>query len=129
MVRRLSVALAVLLFAAACSILPGGGRRGRAAVPRDSIFVYTVNENYYDVRIHAVYDGGQRHAVGTIPGNGGRAWAGLPWEPRSVEFSVFLVTAGTTYLSQPFDLAAGDSIELRVPLNISMSGMFRRVRN
>jgi hypothetical protein len=46
-----------------------------------------------------------------------------------VEFSVFLVTAGTTYMSPSFDLAAGDSIELRVPLNMAMSGFFRRVRN
>ena len=129
MVRRLSLAIVVVLLGAACSMLPGGARRGRAGVPRDSIFVHTVNENYYDARIHAVYDGGQRHSLGTVSGNGGRARAGLPWEPRSVEFSVFLITAGTTYRSHPFDLAAGDSIELRVPLNISMSGMFRRVRN
>ena len=110
-------------------MLPGGGKGARGGMPRDSILVFAVNENYYDARIHAVYDGGQRLSVGTVAGNGGRARVALPWEPRAVEFSVFLVTAGTTYMTPPFDLAAGDSIELRVPLNITSSGFFRRVRN
>ena len=128
MVRLIAFAIAVALLAG-CSVLPGGAGRGRAGVPRDSIVVYTVNENYYDARIHAIYDGGQRLSVGTVAGNGGRSRIALPWQPRAVEFSVFLVTAGTTYLSPPFDLSAGDSIELRVPLNITSSGFFRRVRD
>ena len=129
MFRRISFEIAAVWIGAACSILPGGSRAGRVGVPRDSVFVFAVNENYYDARIHAVYEGGRRHSVGTIAGNGGRTVIGLPWEPRAVEFSVFLITAGTTYRTHPFDLAAGDSIELRVPLNISVSGLFRRVRN
>lgn len=121
----IALLLATVLLADGCSVLPRGGRPG---MPRDSIVVFAFNENYYAARIHAIYDGGQRLSMGTVAGNGGRARIALPWEPRAVEFSVFLVTAGTTYLSSSFELAAGDSIELRVPLNISTSGLFRRVR-
>ena len=35
----------------------------------DSVFVEVVNDNYYDARIHVVYDGGGRFTLGTVPGN------------------------------------------------------------
>ena len=125
--HRTAFAIAAVLLGAACSMLPGGARVGRAGIPRDSILVHVLNENYYEARIHAVYEGAERHSLGTVPGNGGRARVAFPWQPRAVEFAVFFITAGTTYRSDPFDISPGDSVELRVPQNISTSGFFRRV--
>jgi hypothetical protein len=125
MPRHITTAIAFVLFGAACAILPGG-RKGQTAGTQ-SIMVDVLNENYYDARIHAVYDGGHRRSLGTIAGNGGRARIALPWEPRALVFEVFLVTAGATYVSHPVDVVADESVELRVPLKIAASGFFRRV--
>jgi hypothetical protein len=51
----------------------------------------------------------------------------LAWEPRALVFDVLLVTDGATYVSHPVDVAPGESVEVRVPSNISESGFFRRV--
>ena len=93
----------------------------------DSIVVNVLNENYYDARIHAIYDGGQRRSLGTIAGNGGQMRVALGWEPRALLFEVSLVTDGSTYVSDPVDVPAGQSIDIRVPSNIRESGFFRRV--
>jgi hypothetical protein len=115
----------VLLIGVACA---RSGNRIAGQAARESILVNVLNENYYDARVHAVYVGGQRRSLGTIAGNGGRSEVVLEWEPRALAFEVLLVTEGATYLSQPVDVAAGDSIEVRVPANIAGSGFFRRVR-
>lgn len=126
MFRLIIIALATCI-GAGCGRIPGipGGAGGRA--PADSIVVDVLNENYYAARIHAIYEGGQRRSIGTIPGNGGQARVALAWEPRSLIFEVLLVTEGSTYLSDPVDVAAGQAIDLRVPSNIRGSGFFRRV--
>jgi hypothetical protein len=120
MLRKITTMAAMLFVAVACA-----GRRGASA--NESIVVHAVNENYYDARIHAVYDGGQRRSLGTIAGNGGRTRAVIMWEPHSLVFEIVLVTQGSTYISQDVDVARGDSIEIRVPSNIGESGFFRRV--
>ena len=120
MFRQISTLVALALFGAGCASMRG--------VPKgETIVVEAVNENYYDARIHAVYAGGQRRSLGTIAGNGGRARVELPWEPRALVFEVLLVTDGATYVSQSVDFAPGESFELRVPSDISVSGFFRRV--
>ena len=126
---RITLAVAAAFLAAACGRVPGTSRDDPTpAAGPDSVLVDVLNENYYAARIHAVYGSGQRHSLGTIAGNGGRTEAVLAWEPRALVFEVLLVTAGVTYLTQPVDVAAGESIELRVPSNIAESGFFRRVR-
>jgi len=35
----------------------------------DSVFIEVINNNYYDVRVHIIYQGGMRHSVGTIGGS------------------------------------------------------------
>jgi hypothetical protein len=120
MIRKITTLATLLFFGVACA-----GRRGAPA--GESIIVHAVNENYYDARIHAVYDGGQRRSLGTVAGNGGRARSVIAWEPRSLAFEIQLVTEGSIYISQAVDVAAGDSIEVRVPSNIKESGFFRRV--
>ena len=127
---RIALAVAAAFLGAACARVPGNSRGDAPpAVGPDSVVVAILNENYYAARIHAVYGSGQRHSLGTIDGNGGRAEALLAWEPRALVFEVLLVTAGATYLTQPLDVAAGGSIDLRVPANIAESGFFRRVRD
>ena len=129
MSQRIMTAVALAVLCVACSRLPGRPRGGAAAAARpDSIHVDLLNENYYEARIHAVYQGGQRRSLGTIAGNGGRVQRALAWEPRSLVFEVVFVTDGTAYASLPVDVPAGESIELRVPMNISGSGFFRRLR-
>ena|SRR5688572_25020360 len=129
MSKHLFVAAAIAISCVACGRLSGtSGSKGGAAARPDSIRVFVLNENYYAARIHAVFDGGQRRPIGTIDGNGGRANVAVPWEPRSLVFELLLVTDGSAYLSHPVDPSPGDSIEVRVPQNISGSGFFRRVR-
>jgi hypothetical protein len=119
-------AFALTLFAAGCA---GGHAFDQADDPGlpDSIFVEAVNENFYDARIHAVYDGGQRRTLGTIAGNGGHAEVALGWEPHALVFEISFIVSGEAYVSYPLDVARGDRVEVRVPPNIASSGFFRRV--
>jgi hypothetical protein len=118
--RRLTITAALLVAGAGCASM-------RGTSIGESIVVNAVNENFYDARIHAQYDGGQRRSLGTIAGNGGRSRTVIAWEPRSLVFVIVLLTEGSTYVSQAVDVPAGDSIDVRVPANISESGFFRRV--
>ncbi|MFW6331528.1 MAG: hypothetical protein ACOC3J_07370 [Gemmatimonadota bacterium] len=93
----------------------------------DSVHVLVVNEHYYDARVHAVYAGGHRHALGTIAGNGGTTEATLNWEPHPLVFQIGFIISGHNYVTEPVDLVRGEHIELRLPPNIEMSGHFRRV--
>lgn len=129
-VTAATMAIAAMCVLLACARLPGMGKSAKrqAGTPPDSVFVDVLNEHYYDARIHAVYSGGQRRSLGTIAGNGGRARRGLAWEPRALLFEVVFVTDGSAYVSYPMDVAAGNSIEIRLPSNIDESGFFRRMR-
>ena len=93
----------------------------------DSVYIETINENYYDARVHAIFGAGQRHPLGTIPGNGGRARTALAWQPQALVFEVTFIIDGRSYLSQPRDLGRGEVFELTLPANINQSGFFRRV--
>ena len=126
MFRQIMTAAALALLGVGCASLraPNG-----ASAPRpDSVRVDVINENYYEARMHAVWAGGQRRSLGTIAGNGGRTRVALAWEPRALVFEVLLITEGSTYVSQSVDVTPGESIEVRVPVNIASSGFFRRVR-
>lgn len=123
MIRSITAALALACLVAAC----GRFRQGDRTRP-ENVVVDVLNENFYEARIHAVYDGGQRRSLGTLPGNGGRERVELAWEPRSLIFEVQFVTEGSAYVTHPVDVSPGESLELRVPSNISQSGFFRRVR-
>lgn len=128
MSRQIMTAAALALVAIACARSPSGAKGGAVAARRDSIAVDVVNENYFEARIHALYEGGQRRSLGTIAGNGGRSRMSLAWEPRSLVFEILFVIDGAAYVSLPVDVAPGESIEVRVPSNISESGFFRRLR-
>jgi hypothetical protein len=128
MSRQIMMAVALAVVGIACARSSGGAKGGAIAAQRDSIAVDVVNDNYYEARIHAVYTGGQRRSLGTIAGNGGKTRMALMWEPRSLVFEVAFVTDGSAYVSLPVDVAAGESVEVRVPMNISGSGFFRRLR-
>lgn len=100
-----------------------------AALPAlpDSVFVEVTNDHFYDARIHAIYDGGQRHALGTIHGNGGHTEVALGWQPRPLSFWISFIIGGQAYVSHPVDVGRGDVVEVRLPPNIESSGFFRRV--
>lgn len=120
MPRKLILALAATLFAAACATMRG--------VPqRETFVVDVINENFYAARVHAVWSGANRRSLGTIDGNGGRTTATLAYEPRSLAFEIQFVTEGSNWISQPVDVSPGDTLELKVPSNIHESGFFRRV--
>lgn len=121
-------AVALALLAAACA----GSQDVQveeAALPAlpDSIYVEVTNDHFYDARIHAVYDGGQRHTLGTIHGNGGHAEVALGWQPRPLTFLISFIIGGQAYVSHPVDVVRGDIVEVRLPPNIEASGFFRRV--
>lgn len=122
MLRKITTMAALLCVAVAVAC---ASRRGVST--NESIIVHAVNENYYDARIHAVFDGGQRRSLGTIAGNGGRTRAVIMWEPHSLAFAIQFVTEGSAYISQEVNVTPGDSVEIRVPANINQSGFFRRV--
>ena len=93
----------------------------------DSVFVEVVNDNYYDARIHVVYDGGGRFTLGTVPGNQRQPVRAIPWQPRPLVAQVSLIIGGGTYQSDRIDAAPGAVIEIRVPPNLRESGFFRRI--
>ena len=98
-----------------------------AESPADSIYVETFNDNFYEARVHAIWGGGMRRPMGTIPGNGGHSEVALPWEPRELVFEISFIVGGTTYVTHPIDAIRGEHLELRLPPNIDASGFFRRV--
>jgi len=98
------------------------------AVMPESVFVEVVNDNYYDARVHTIYDGGGRHSLGTIAGNRRQIARAIPWQPRSLTVEVTLIIGGGVYRSDAIDVAAGDLVQVRVPANLETSGFFRRVR-
>jgi hypothetical protein len=93
----------------------------------DSVFITVINDNYYDARIHAIYDGGARHALGTIGGNERQGGLAIPWQPRPLAFEVILLVDGRVYRSEEMNVPAGDLVLLRLPPNIESSMFFRRV--
>jgi hypothetical protein len=123
---RLPFTVIALALGAACA-----GRSdvqtGTPAGAGDSVRVETTNDYFYDARVHAVYGGGSRRALGTIPGNGGHSEVAIPWEPRDLVFEIAFVIGGASYVTHPMNVTRGESIELRLPPNIDASGFFRRV--
>jgi len=132
-VTRAALALRLLLWLAvlgvACArpqavrVQPSSG-----GVTPESVFVEVVNDNYYDVRVHTIYAGGARHSLGTIAGNQRQLAVAIPWQPRSLTVEVTLIIGGGVYRSDPIDVAAGDVVQVRVPVSLEASGFFRRVR-
>ena len=108
----------------------GGNARvatGDAPAPPESVFVEVINENYYDARVHLVYDGGMRISLGTVSGNGREPAKAVPWYPRALYVEIRLIIGGGVYQSQKIDVPKGDVLEIRVPANLATSGFFRRV--
>lgn len=99
-----------------------------AGTAPDSVFVEVINDNYYDARIHLIYDGGLRHSLGTIAGNQRQAGVAITWQPRALFVEVTLIIGGGVYRSDRIHVSPGDVLEVRVPANIASSGFFRRVR-
>lgn len=121
-------ALALLAAGAACARGTGDvAHQATAGEPPDSVYVEVVNDHFYDARVHAVYDGGARHSLGTIPGNGNHAELVIPWQPRPLVFEITFVISNAAYLTYPIDVARGEALEIRLPSNIHLSGFFRRV--
>ena len=114
-----------VLLAAACA---GLGRSELApALGPDSVFVEARNDRFYDARVHAIYQGGQRRSLGTIAGNGGTARASLAWEPHALFFEIHFIVERSAWVSVPVDVTRGEIVALTIPSNIDSSGFFRRV--
>ena len=127
-VRLPCAVIALVLLGAACA----GRRDAQPGTPTgepDSVRVETINDYFYDARVHAVYGGGSRRTLGTIAGNGGHSEVAIPWEPRDLVFEISFVIGGASYVTHPMNVARGESIELRLPPNIDASGFFRRVHS
>jgi len=106
----------------------GLGRSDRTvSMGPDSVFVDARNERFYDARVHAIYQGGQRRSIGTIAGNGGTTHAALHWEPHPLFFEITFLVEGSAWTSVPVDVSRGEIVELTIPSNIEGSGFFRRV--
>lgn len=99
-----------------------------AGTAPDGVLVEVINDNYYDARVHVIYDGGLRRSLGTIGGNGRQAKVAIPWQPRALVVEVTLIIGGGVYRSDRIHVSPGDVLEVRVPANIQSSGFFRRVR-
>lgn len=123
MSRQLITLLALAVVMPAC-VLRRSGARTDAEQPAD-IVIEAINDNFYDARVHAVYNGGTRRSLGTIAGNGGRTELALGWEPRALLFHVSFIIDGAAYASYPMDVTPGQHVVLRLPPNIRESGYFR----
>lgn len=120
--RRRSAATAILLvLSAGCA-----GRQARDEAVPENVVIEAFNDHFYDARVHAVYTGGQRRSLGTIPGNGGSTRAMLAWEPHALVFEVSFIISGAEYVSHPVEVSPGEHLEVRLPPNIDQSGFFRR---
>jgi hypothetical protein len=124
----LTLTVATALLGAGCARKPDGRVAPKeAAAGADSVFIDVINDNYYDARVYAIYDGGARHPLGTIDGNQRVDRLAIPWRPRTIVFEVTLLVEGGTYRSDGMNVAAGDLVEIRLPPNIGSSVFFRRV--
>ncbi|HEY3220200.1 MAG TPA: hypothetical protein VGJ80_05680 [Gemmatimonadales bacterium] len=128
MIGRVCGALLLLVACARSRTARDGGAPPPAREDRDSVFVEVVNDNYYDARVHLIYDGGTRHSLGTIGGNARQSIRAVPWFPRPLFVEVTLVLGGGVYRSQPIDVPQGEVLRIRVPADLETSGFFRRVR-
>jgi hypothetical protein len=129
-VTRASGAARGLAMLAAVALTACAGLRSEAPEPGtrpDSVYIEAINDHFYEARIHAIYAGGQRQTLGTVPGNGGHARLTMPWEPRALTFQIMFVVSNATYQSVSIDVNRNERIELRVPPNIDASGFFRRI--
>ncbi|HSK21371.1 MAG TPA: hypothetical protein VK912_19600 [Longimicrobiales bacterium] len=120
---RIAATAVLLILSAACA---GRQERDGAAAPED-VVIEAFNDHFYDARVHAVYTGGQRRSLGTIPGNGGTTRTALAWEPHALVFEVSFIISGAEYVSLPVEVSPGEHVEVRLPPNIDQSGFFRRV--
>ena len=118
---------ATALLCAACSRRETPVVVGSAPELNDSVTVEVVNDNYYDVRVYAVYGSSTRHALGTIASHHRSEGIGIPWSPRRLSFEVHLVVGFESYVSHDIAVERGDYIQLRVPPNIAHSGSFTRL--
>lgn len=127
--RRFVIVGAVAFIGVACSRgTPAWLERGEArADAPDSVFVEVINDNFYDARIHVIYDGGARFTVGTIGGQTRQESVAIPWEPRPLVVRVMMIVQDAVYLTDPIDVVRGDVLQVRLPPNFATSGWFRRV--
>ena len=123
MSRRIAATASLLILSAACA----GRQEGDGTAVPEGVVIETLNDHFYDARVHAVYTGGQRRSLGTIPGNGGSSRTTLAWEPHALVFEVSFIISGAEYVSHPLEVSPGEHVELRLPPNIDQSGFFRRV--
>jgi hypothetical protein len=93
----------------------------------DSVFVEVVNDNYYDARVHVIYQRGARHSIGTIAGNSRHAAVAIPWQPRALVIELALIVGSGVFQSDALDVTAGDVVVVRIPPNLDVSAFFRRV--
>lgn len=117
----------LIVAALACARRRDAAVQSEATEAGDSMFVAVINENYYDARVHLVYDGGAPYSLGTVGGNQRTPVRTVPWLPRPLVVEVSLIVAGGTYRSDRIDVARGDVLEIRVPPDLQTSGFFRRV--
>ena len=128
MKSHLTTAVSVAVFGLACAGSKGmvDDPAALADVP-DSVYIEVVNEHFYDARVHAIYEGGGRHTLGTVPGNGGHAEVALGFKPRALTFVVSFIINNERYVTDPIDAVRGEILALTVPPHIEASGFFTRV--
>lgn len=113
-IRATLVAVAaVALFAAGCATL--FEREERDPFQDDRILIRVVNDNFYDVTIHAVWDG-HRERVGRVMGNRTEVF---PLPARGSGASTLAVSvsvqAGGTFTTNQITAWPGEEITVRVP--------------
>jgi hypothetical protein len=117
----------LLATAAACARAASRMEDEPESQSADSVTIAITNDNFYDARVHALYTGGNRYALGTVGSNGQRAAVTIRWEPKPIVFEILFIISGAVYVSHPVQAASGDTIEVRLPPNIEASGFFQRV--
>ena len=128
MIGRACGFLLLMLACARSRAAPGLNGPEPASEDVDSVFVEVLNDNYYDARVHVIYEGGTRHSLGTIASNARGPTTPVPWLPRPLFIEVTLVVGGGVYRSQAIDVVQGEVLQIRVPADLETSGFFRRVR-
>lgn len=99
----------------------------RSQVTQDSIYIRVINDHFYDARVFALYDGGERYSLGLLVGHTESRLIPVLWKPRRLEFEISFIGESGLYLSDDISVDPGDVVHLTIPPNIATSTFFRRV--
>lgn len=116
---RLLVLTLALIWTAGCGAFAGGARNPFAGGPQGerTISVGVRNDNFADATVY-VFRGGERIRAGVVVGKGNQTFR-IGWTSTRTFRAEIDLLGGGRCLTREIQMAPGDRVDLRVPLDIS----------